>query len=87
MHFNKTQKKFFVNNFYVPELKAFKFLIQEKTMAMLISGSSPSLIFHSGKSYVSKCLFLLICANFPCKTEKFELEIVGLGILVTGFCC
>ena len=30
--------------------------------------------------------FLPICAKFPCKTEKFELEVVGLGILGTGFC-
>ena len=56
---------------------------------MLISGASPSLSFHSGKSYVQKIIesvILLICANFPCKTEKFELEVVGLGILGTGFC-
>ena len=26
------------------------------------------------------------CANFPCETEKFELEVVGVGILGTGFC-
>ena len=25
--------------------------------------------------------FLAICANFPCKIEKFELEVVGVGIL------
>ena len=30
--------------------------------------------------------FLAICANFPCKFEKFELEVVGVGILGTGFC-
>ena len=33
-----------------------------------------------------KCLFLVICVNFPCKTEKFEFEVVGLGILGSGFC-
>ena len=30
--------------------------------------------------------FLEICANFPCKTEKFELEVVVVGILGTEFC-
>ena len=30
--------------------------------------------------------FLAICVNFPCKIEKFELEVVGVGILGTGFC-
>ena len=30
--------------------------------------------------------FLLIYANFQCKIEKFELEIVVVGILGTGFC-
>ena len=29
--------------------------------------------------------FLAICVNFPCKIEKFELEVVGIGILATGF--
>ena len=32
--------------------------------------------------------FLTICANFPCKIEKFELEVVGVGfgdrILLSG---
>ena len=33
-----------------------------------------------------QCLyFLATCAKFPCKTEKFELEVVGVGIL-GGFC-
>ena len=86
MHFNKTQKKFFVNNFCVPELKALKFLIQKKTMVMLISGASPSPIFHSGKLCKNNSVFLLIYAKFPCKTEKFELEFAGLGVLATGFC-
>ena len=30
--------------------------------------------------------FLAVCANFPCKIEEFELKIVGVGILGTGFC-
>ena len=30
--------------------------------------------------------FLAICVNFPCKIEKLELEVVGMGILGTGFC-
>ena len=30
--------------------------------------------------------FLAICTNFPCKIEKFELEVVGVGTLGTGFC-
>ena len=48
----------------------------------------PSLTFHSGKSYVEKLsVYVLgICANFPCKIEKFELEVVGVAILGTGFC-
>ena len=29
--------------------------------------------------------FLAICANFPCKIEKFELEDAGVGILRLGF--
>ena len=31
--------------------------------------------------------FVTICANFPCKIEKFELEVVGVGILGTRSCC
>ena len=34
----------------------------------------------------NRVYFLAICANFPCKIEKFELEVVGVGILGTGFC-
>ena len=30
--------------------------------------------------------FLAICVNFPCKIEKFELEVVGVGILRVGYC-
>ena len=54
VHLSKTQKKLFVNKLCVTELKALKFLIQKKTMVMLTSDSSQSLIFHSGKSYVKK---------------------------------
>ena len=50
-------------------------------------GKSPH--FHSGKSYVKKITvyFLPICTNFSYKIEKFELEVVGMGILWTGFFC
>ena len=54
---------------------------------MLISGASVSPIFHSGKlCEKNNSMFLLICANFPRKTRKFELEVAGLGVLATGFC-
>ena len=55
---------------------------------MKISAASPSLNFHSGKSYVKKIsvYFLAIYANFPCKIEKFKLDGVGVSILGTGFC-
>ena len=44
-------------------------------------------IFTEGRVMLKKCVyFLAICANFPCKTEKFELENIGAGILGTGFC-
>ena len=45
---------FFVNNFHVHKLWTLKFFTQEKTMVMQISAASPSLNFHSGKSYVKK---------------------------------
>ena len=47
----------------------------------------PSPNFHPGKSYLVKmsAYFLAMCANLPCKIEKFELEAVGVGILGTGF--
>ena len=57
-------------------------------MVTQIFAASPSLTFHSGKSYVKKnnsVYFLAICANFPCKIEKFELEVVGMGFLGTGY--
>ena len=48
-------------------------------MVMQISAGSPSPNSHSGKSYVKKMsvYVLAICTNFPCKIEKFELEVVG----------
>ena len=57
-------------------------------MVTQISAALPSPSFHSGKSYVKKisAYFLAICANFPCTIEKFELEVVGVGILGTVFC-
>ena len=56
-------------------------------MVMLISGASSSPNFHSGNNCIKKWqfLFLVICANFPGKIEKFELEVVGVGILGKGF--
>ena len=52
------------------------------------NAASPSPSFHSGKSHVKKIsvYFLAICASFPCKTEKFALEIIGMDILGTGVC-
>ena len=49
--------------------KTLKFLTQKETMVMQISAESPSPNFHS-------FTFLVICANFSCKIEKFELEFV-----------
>ena len=54
MHFKKTEKKFFVNTFCVPELKKSKFLIQEETMVTQISATASSPNFDSGKSYFKK---------------------------------
>ena len=55
-------------------------------MVTRIYAALPSPNFHSGKSYIKKSsvYFLAICANFLCKVEKFELEVVGVGILGTG---
>ena len=57
-------------------------------MVTQISATSLSPNFISGKSYVKKITvyFLAVCANFSCKIKKFELEVVGLGILGIGFC-
>ena len=54
VHFKKTEKKFFVNNFCVPELKKSKFLIQEETMVTQISAAASSPNFDSRKSYFKK---------------------------------
>ena len=45
-------------------------------MVTQMSAASPSPLFHSERSYVKKIsvYFLVICANFLCKIEKFELE-------------
>ena len=55
-------------------------------MVMQISAASPFANFHSGKSYSKKTsvYFLAVCVNFPCKIEKFELEVAGMDILGTG---
>ena len=47
---------------------------------MQISAASPSPNFHSRNSHVKKisAYILAICANFPCKIETFELEVVGV---------
>ena len=42
-------------------------------MVTQISASWLSQNFHSGKSYVKKIFFV----NLQCKTEEFELEVVG----------
>ena len=63
----KLKKKFFLNNFCVPEVQALKFLIQKENMVMQISVASPSSNFNSQKNFVKKLsvYFLAICANFP----------------------
>ena len=50
-------------------------------MVTHMSAASPSPLFHSEKSYVKKIsvYFLVICANFPCKIQKFELESCRCG--------
>ena len=76
-----------MNNFCIPEHYTLKFLTQKETMVMQFSAASPSTNFHSG-SYVkkNKCLLFSDLHQLPCKIEKFELEVVGVGILGTGFC-
>ena len=55
-------------------------------MVMQISAAWPFANFHSGKSYSKKTsvYFLAVCVNFPCKIEKFELEVAGMDVLGTG---
>ena len=57
-------------------------------MVTQISAASLLPNFHSGKSYVKKIsvYFLAIDATSLCKIEKFELEVVGVGISETGYC-
>ena len=77
--FQEKSKKVFMNNFCVPELQISRFLTQKETMIIQIFAASPSPNFHSGKSYVKKIIlftFLAICANFQCKIQKFELEVL-----------
>ena len=50
MHFTKTQKKFFVNNFCASELETIKFLTLQKAVVTQISVASSSPNFHAGKS-------------------------------------
>ena len=54
VHLKKTKKKFFLDNFCVPELYTLKFLTQKRIMVTQISAASSSPNFHSGKSYVKK---------------------------------
>ena len=78
----------FVNIFCVPELQKLKFLTQREIMVTQISAALPFPNFHSGKSYVKKnnsVWFLAICVNYSCKIEKFEVEVVGIGVLGTRF--
>ena len=58
-------------------------------MIIKISPALPSLNFHSEKSYIKKnksVYFSAICANLPCKIDNFELEVVGVDILGSGYC-
>ena len=71
-----------------------EFVTQNETLVTQIAAASPSPNFHTGKSCVKKIAniiiisvyFLAICANFPFKIEKFELEVAGVSILGTRFC-
>ena len=54
---------------------------------MQISAASASPNFQ-GRIILRKIavLFLAICAKFPCKIERSELEVVSVGIFGAGFC-
>ena len=54
--------------------------------ATLPSGHLQISIHGRGMLKNNSVNFLAICANFPSKIEKFELEVVRVGILGTGFC-
>ena len=70
-----------------------EFVTQNETLVTQIAASSPSPNFHTGKSCVKKITniiiisvyFLAICANFPFKIEKFELEVAEVSILGQDF--
>ena len=72
VHFKKTHKNFFVNNFCVPELQTFKFLTLKETMVTQISTASPSPNFHSGKSYVKKITVFTFQQFVPNSHVKFK---------------
>ena len=54
MHYKKTQKSFFVNNFYETELQILRFLTQNKTMVTQISAVSATPNFNPENGYVKK---------------------------------
>ena len=54
VHFKKTGKNIFVNNFCVPELQALKFLTLKETIVAQICAAQAPPNFHSGKSYFEK---------------------------------
>ena len=55
-------------------------------MVTQISAASPSPNYIKTYYKNNNVYFLAICLNFPCKVNKFELEVVNIGILGTGFC-
>ena len=67
-----------------------KFLKQKEPICIVEgkkgSISIPKLSFREELYFKNDSVyFLAMCANFPCKTEKFEWEAVDVGILGTGF--
>ena len=52
--FKENIKKFFVNNFWIPELCTLKFFTQKETMVMQISAALLSSNFLPGKIYAKK---------------------------------
>ena len=74
--FKKTQKALFVNNFCVPKLQTLKFLTQKEPICIEGTKGSISISKFSLREELSfknnSVYFLAMCANFPCKTEKFE---------------
>ena len=84
--FNKTLRKIFVNN--ISWILVIEIYHTEKNYGYAniwcITISKFSL--REELCLKNNCLFLVIGANFPCKTKRFELEVIGLAILETGFC-